>query len=147
MNKGEAVVEAIQPVLPQLRSFTIVDGQKLASRGPNQLYVRSAFLEVALKQLTSVESLLIGLGGYDPCNLFTLLTNMKTLRYFYLDISKESETSLLNSLSSDAAIVYLKNAPPALQSVNLPAALWWNYWWPVGDRVKGAGADAGIQVT
>lgn len=95
----------------------------------------------------SIESLVIGLNGYDPSNLLTLLADLQSLHHFYLDLTKSSELPCLGLISPEAVTVYLKNAPSALQSLEFPSQLWRNLEGSAGASVKHAEARAGAQVT
>ncbi|ORY82369.1 hypothetical protein BCR35DRAFT_331434 [Leucosporidium creatinivorum] len=124
-TNGEAVVEAIKLVLPQLTSFTVLDGEQRGST--SHPTPEPTFLETALKQLTSVESLVVGLHGYDSSNLFTLLSNLKSLRHFCLEESDITNSYRTHSFAPETVISFLRSPPPALRSVKLPLLTWWRY--------------------
>lgn len=79
-KEGESVVEAIKPVLGQLTSFTMLDSEFNDTWTDSQRSnASSTYLESAMKELKTVQTLKIGLVGYDLATLFTLLLDLNAL--------------------------------------------------------------------
>jgi hypothetical protein len=145
---GDAVLEIVEPVLGQLTTFTILDGERpYVWRVPLQhqsARASGAYLESALKQLTSVRALTI---GFDFANLFNLLTEIPTLRYFSLQMGSYSGRTRLKLLSSQKMVDYLKSSLPSLRSFSLPPSLAWDVWsFDACSRVATAAESAGVEL-
>ncbi|ORY82342.1 hypothetical protein BCR35DRAFT_303734 [Leucosporidium creatinivorum] len=148
-TEGEAVLEIVKPILGQLTTFSMLDGDRPYSWGLLQQPARAVgtYLQSTMKELTSVRALTIGLDGYDLANLFTLLTEIPTLRYFSLQFGSYSDKTRLKLISSQTAVEYLKSSPPSLRSMVLPPELWWDVWSvPAGGRVEKAANAAGVDL-
>jgi hypothetical protein len=117
------LIAVIKPVLPQLVSFTMSDGEKpTGGTAAQQPRAQGTYVETALNEMSRMRYLTIGLDGFDTANLFPLLTELKELRHFTLRQWTHSPQEKLDNFETHAPALlsFIEACSSTMTTISLP---------------------------
>lgn len=119
----------VQIVAPRLLKFTIRDAEQVVIQHARR---SGTYLEEPIKAMSLLRSLTIGFDGVNLTSLFTLLSELKHLRYFVLRETKGSAIPSaihLAQLRFQNLSTWMTSPPSSLRMVALPVGLFRDKWW------------------